>query len=195
MSVNEPRVFLLRHGETAWSKSGQHTSHTDIELTESGERQAEAARPLLGENKFDLVLSSPMQRARRTAELTGLTPYEVTDDVREWDYGELEGITTPEIRERIPSWTIWDGPWPGGETADQVLGRARRVVRQILDSGVERAAVVSHGHFLRVLAAAWVRRDVDFSRCLELSTAAVSQLGWEHDQPVLEHWNQVHHLP
>ena len=128
-------LYLLRHGETEWSRSGQHTSHTDIPLTPNGERRARDAGSMLAGLREDrplaLVVSSPRQRAVRTAELAGLTVTEVTEDVAEWDYGSYEGLSTPKIRETVPGWTVWTHESPGGETADQVGARAAAVVSRV----------------------------------------------------------------
>jgi probable phosphoglycerate mutase len=145
---------------------------------------------VLGSAAFGLVLCSPRRRAWRTAELAGLVPYTVDDDLMEWDYGELEGLTTPQIRERYPGWTIWDGPWPGCETPDQVSARADRVLRRVLDSGVERVVAVGHGHFSRVLAARWVGEAFNVGRWLDLDTATLSGLGWLRTERVVRYWNQ-----
>lgn len=185
-----PAVTIIRHGETIWSARGQHTGRTDLELTETGEGQARGLGLLLGERPFDVVATSPMRRAAITAELAGLHPTEVLDDLREWDYGGLEGLTTPEVRERYPGWTIWTGPWPGGETATDVGERADRVVAWLLGQPAEtRIALVAHGHILRVLGARWVGADVATGRMLALDTASLSELGWEHQLPVVRRWN------
>lgn len=192
MSELAPTVTLLRHGETLWSKSGRHTGRTDLELTDLGERQAKAAQALLGPAPFDLVLVSPMRRARRTAELAGLTPDEIVDDLCEWDYGSFEGLTTKQIVADHPSWSIWDGPWVGGETAEQVQARVDRVIERILAlPNPGRVAVVAHGHVLRVFGARWVGAPARAGKWLGLDTAAVCELGWEHDYRVLERWNLV----
>ena len=190
MSDHGPQVVLVRHGETEWSRTGQHTGRTDLELTAAGEEQAKAAAALIGPEPFDLVLTSPLRRARHTAELAGLTPYEIDDDLREWDYGDYEGMTTAEIHETVPDWDIWRGPWPGGETSAEVGARADRVVRRLLVSGPRtRVAVVAHGHILRVLAARWIEAEVATGRRLALETAAVSELGWEHESRVIRRWD------
>ncbi len=185
-----PVVTLIRHGETTWSARGQHTGRTDLELTQKGEDQARALRALLGERHFDVVATSPLRRAIRTAELAGLDPTEVLDDLGEWDYGDLEGLTTPQVRERYPGWTIWIGPWPGGETAEAIGERTDRVLARLLDLPAEaRVAVVAHGHILRVLGARWLGAEVITGRTLALDTASVSELGWEHRLPVVRRWN------
>lgn len=155
-------------------------------------------RSLLDGGVFGMVICSPMLRARRTAELAGLretgaadATVEIDRDLREWDYGDFEGLTTPEIRERHPDWSIWDGPWPGGETAPDVAARADRVVARILSSGVDDVVVVGHGHFSRALAARWVGAGVGAGRWLDLDTASVSELGWSRDERVIRRWNLV----
>ncbi|MDP4511134.1 histidine phosphatase family protein [Nonomuraea turcica] len=186
-------MLLLRHGETEWSKAGRHTGRTDLPLTEHGEDQARALAPLVKES-FDLVLVSPAQRARRTAELAGLTDFEVDPDLWEWDYGGYEGITTPKIRETRPGWYLWrDGVIPGdaehpGESAAQVAARADRVIARAR-AAEGRVALVAHGHFLRVLAARWLGLGPAEGRLLKLETGTYSRLGFEHAEPVLLTWN------
>ncbi len=186
---NQPTVWIMRHGETEWSRTGQHTSRTDLTLLREGELQALGLRPFVGGAGIDLVLCSPRARARHTAELAGLVPYLITDDLQEWDYGELEGLTTPEIRGRLPGWSIWTGPWPGGETAADVAARADRLLTMVLESGAAQVALVGHGHFSRVLAARWLRADVSAGKWLDLDTATVSELGWVRGDQVLRRWN------
>jgi len=182
-----PRLWVVRHGETAWSACGRHTSRSDLPLTELGEDEALALKPLLSEQQFPLVLSSPMQRAARTAELAGFTA--VTDnDLVEWDYGELEGLTTEQIRDRYPGWTIWEGPWPGGESPVQVAARADRALQRARAVGGD-VLMFAHGHILRVLTARWLRRPPTDGRILILRTGAVGVLGWEHGSPAVDLWN------
>jgi probable phosphoglycerate mutase len=186
----EPQgLWLVRHGETQWSTSGRHTSRTDVPLTAGGEQEARDLSGPLGAQRFQLVLSSPRQRARRTAELAGFRP-EIDEDLAEWDYGDLEGLTIDQIRALYPGWTIWSGPWPGGEQPADVQARADRVVRRVLDleDGI-RALVFAHGHILRVLAARWLGLTGTEGRLLVLGTATVSELGWEHGQPTVQRWN------
>ncbi len=182
-------MWIVRHGETEWSRSGQHTSRTDLDLLDDGEKEARALRAAVAGAGIELVLCSPRRRAQRTAELAGLIPYTVTDDLQEWDYGELEGMTTPEIQQRFPGWNIWDGPWSGGETAADVARRADRVVETVLASGARRVALVGHGHFSRVIAARWVGAEVAVGRWLDLDTATISELGWVRHDRVLNRWN------
>ena len=187
--MNTPRVWLVRHGETAWSCSGQHTSRTELPLTTAGERQAKALGPVLAGRQFDLVETSPRMRAKRTAELAGFDAVE-DEDLVEWDYGQLEGLTTEEIRSSHPGWTIWDGPWPGGERPEQVGARARRVLQRVRAIPAQGEALLfSHGHILRALAAMWLGRPPQDGRMLLLGTATVSVLGWEHGAPAVQRWN------
>ncbi|MFC9894061.1 acid phosphatase [Nocardia sp. NPDC127579] len=180
----DARLVVLRHGETAWSRDRKHTGRTDLPLTELGEQQARAAGPLIAELKLrdPLVLVSPRQRAVRTAELAGLTDYAIDDDLVEWDYGDYEGRTTPEIRVNAPGWTIWTGAVPGGEPAAEVQARADRVLDSALPVLAERDVVlVGHGHFSRALIARWAELALVEGRRFAMSTAALSVLGYDHD--------------
>jgi broad specificity phosphatase PhoE len=181
-------VWLVRHGETEWSRDGKHTSHSDIPLTDNGIKVAKLLAQRLGDAEFDLVLTSPRERARRTAELAGFAEAHTDGDLVEWDYGDYEGITTPEIRERDPGWTIWTHGTPGGETAEQVTKRLDRVVGKIRTHG-GRTLLFGHGHSLRALAARWIEQPVDEGRFLKLDTATVSVLGYERETPVILRWN------
>ena len=181
-------IWLVRHGETEWSRSGQHTSTTDLPLTDEGERVARSLRGRLADVHFDLVLTSPLQRARVTAELTGFADAEVDADLVEWGYGDYEGRTNAEIREQVPGWTVWTHDSPGGETADQVAERLDRVVDRL--RGVpERALVFGHGHALRALTARWLGLWVTEGRLFRLDTATLSTLGYERETPVILAWN------
>jgi broad specificity phosphatase PhoE len=183
-------AVLIRHGETTWSATGRHTGRTDVPLTPRGQAQASALPALVAGWHFDLVLVSPLARARCTAELAGLAPLEPEPDLMEWDYGEFEGRTTDEIRQRFPGWTIWDGPWPGGETIDEVAARADRVVARVRRQPDDAAvALVGHGHILRVLAARWIGAAPQAGRWLALETGTVSELAWERDTAVIQRWN------
>jgi probable phosphoglycerate mutase len=182
-------VVIVRHGETEWSASGQHTSYSDIALTERGREEAAALRARLTSWKFALVLTSPRRRACTTCELAGLARHaHVDEDLAEWDYGEYEGRTTAQIRERDPGWTIFSGDPPGGETAAQVSARADRVLARA-DAADGPVALFSHGHFLRVLGARWIALGARDGRLLGLDTATMSVLGHERDQRVLRRWN------
>lgn len=196
MSEKRGRVWLVRHGATEWSESGKHTGRTDVPLTEAGEAAARALGSILAQQSFALVLSSPMSRARRTAELAGLHP-EITDDLHEWDYGDYEGRTTPEIRAEVPGWTIFADGAPNGELAGEVAGRVDRVIERARNaaSGGQDVACVAHGHLLRVFGARWVELAPEDGRHLKLGTAALCILGYEHENPVIERWNDTSHVP
>ena len=181
-------VWLVRHGETEWSRDGRHTSTTDLPLTDDGRRVAERLRGRLDDDPFALVLTSPRRRARDTARLCGHPEAEVDDDLVEWDYGDLEGRTTAEIRETYPDWTIWAGPVPGGESAEQVGARLDRVVARCR-AARGRVLLFGHGHSLRALSARWLDLPVAEGRHLRLDTATVSVLGWERETPVVLRWN------
>jgi broad specificity phosphatase PhoE len=180
-------LWLARHGQTEWSEAGRHTSTTDLPLLEPGERDAAALRDRLAPLGFDLVLTSPRLRARRTAELAGFPDAEVDEDLAEWAYGDYEGRTTPDIREDVPGWTVWTHPSPGGETGNDVAARCDRVVART--RGVERALVFGHGHSLRALTARWLGEPVFFGRHVRLGTATLSTLGFERETPVILRWN------
>ncbi len=188
------RVLLVRHGETEWSKTGQHTGSTDLPLTTEGEKQGRLLRERLREIDFALVLSSPLQRAMATCRLAGLlSRAEVSEDLHEWDYGAYEGLTTNQIRELKPDWALWTDGAPDGETADQISDRADRVLERVRGAGGN-VALFSHGHMLRVLGARWVRLPAVAGRSLLLSTASVSVLGYEREVPVIRLWNGRAHL-
>lgn len=182
------QLWLVRHGPTEWSESGQHTGVTDLPLLPEGEVKAREVGARLGDESFDLVLTSPMQRARRTAELAGHPAATVTDDLVEWDYGEYEGLTTAEIRERVPGWECWTHPCPGGETPGQVGERVDRVIARAREDG-GRTLVFGHGHTLKVLGARWLGLDATYGRIFGLGTATVSVLGHKRELPVIESWN------
>ena len=182
-------LYLVRHGQTEWSRSGQHTSVTDLDLTEEGVRQALSLRSRLHPADFQLVLSSPRLRARRTAELAGFHDVEVTDDLAEWYYGDFEGLTSAEIRQRWHGWRIWFNGCPGGESADQVRARLTRVVARVRASGVERAICFGHGHASRVLALCWLDFPLIFGQSFPLEVGSVSILGREKESAAVLRWN------
>jgi probable phosphoglycerate mutase len=183
-----PQVWLVRHGETEWSRDHRHTSVTDLELTEDGVAVAAELKARLAGEAFDQVLTSPRLRARRTAELAGFADVETDEDLVEWDYGDYEGVTTAQIRETVPGWSVWTHPTPGGETAGQVTTRLDRVVGRLReDDG--RVLLFGHGHALRALTARWLGLSVSEGRLFRLDTATVSVLGYERDTPVILRWN------
>ncbi len=185
------RIWLIRHGETEWSLSGQHTGRTEIPLLELGERRAVAVGRELGGKKFALVLTSPRQRARETARLSGYGGVaEVDDDLQEWDYGAYEGITTKDIQKTAPGWSIWQGPVPQGETIEQVAARADRAIRRAEGVAGE-VAFFAHGHILRVLAARWLGLDPTAGRLFALDTGSIGILGYERATAVISQWNFV----
>jgi broad specificity phosphatase PhoE len=189
-------LILLRHGETAWSKSGQHTGRTDIPLTPNGEAAAKSLAPLLARRDIVAVFTSPAQRAVRTAALAGLTGAQQDQDLWEWDYGGYEGLTTAQIQEQHPGWNLWrDGVIPGdaahpGETVAEVGQRVDRVLARaeplLADGDV---VLVAHGHVLRVLTARYLLLEPSFGRRLRLDTGTISTLSTEHDDPVISSWN------
>jgi broad specificity phosphatase PhoE len=189
--VTTPDVWLIRHGETEWSRDGRHTGRTDIALTDAGRGAARALAAGLAGTPFHAVLTSPLGRARDTCTLAGLgEAAEVVDDLAEWDYGTYEGRTTAEIRTERPGWTVWRDGCPGGETAADVGVRCDRVRDRLL-SEEGPVAVFGHGHALRVLAARWIGLPPASGALLALGTAAVSRLGWEREQPVIRQWNHT----
>jgi broad specificity phosphatase PhoE len=186
------RLFLVRHGETEWSRSGQHTSITDLPLTKNGKRLARGLKGHLLPQDFQLILSSPRRRARETAELAGFVgAYEpqIDNDLAEWFYGDYEGKTSREIWETVPGWTIWNGEVPGGETADQIASRLDRVVARVRESGVAQAICFGHGHALRALTMRWLGFDLRLGVHFPLDTGTVSVLGEDRAEPALERWN------
>lgn len=185
-------LLICRHGETEWSRTGRHTGSTDVPLTPAGEAEARALAPLLAarSKRIRLVLVSPLKRARETGRLAGLTEFTVTDDLREWDYGAYEGLTTEEIRRDRPEWTIWTGNPPGGETSDDVTARADRLLREVRDTlSTGDVLVVGHGHFSRALASRYLGLPVSAGALLRLDPATMCVLGTEHESPTIVHWN------
>ncbi len=181
-------LWLVRHGETEWSRDGRHTSVTDLPLTDNGVQVATELRRRLAGVHFDLVLTSPRQRARRTAELAGFPDAQVDQDLAEWGYGDYEGVTTAEIREQVPGWTVWTHPCPGGETAEAVSARLDHVVARVRAQG-GRCLAFGHGHASRALASRWLDQPVEEGRLFMLDTSTVSVLAFEHESPVVQCWN------
>lgn len=192
MSESLPLVYLARHGETAWSISGQHTGLTDIPLTERGERNARRLGERLAGMSFRRVFSSPSSRARRTCELAGFGKQaEIVSDLAEWNYGDYEALTTQAIRQRRPDWQLFRDGCPGGETLAEISARADRVVGRLQGQEAD-VLVFSSGHFLRVLAARWLGLEAAMGGRFYLRTATLSVLGYEHSrsEPVLRLWNE-----
>jgi len=188
-TIAKHRLFVIRHGATEWSRGGQHTGHTDIPLLPEGEAQARATGALLAGHEFALVLTSPLQRARRTCELVGLADQsEIEPNLIEWDYGDYEGITSAQIHETVPGWTVWTGAVPGGETIDQVAARADAVIERALTADGD-TIVFAHGHILRMLTARWCELDPTEGRRFVLDPATLCVLGWEHASRAILQWN------
>jgi broad specificity phosphatase PhoE len=183
-------IWLIRHGETEWSRSGQHTGRTDIPLTEHGREQARALIPVLGAQQFDAVLSSPMSRALETCRLAGQGErVEIEPRLQEWNYGVYEGRTTKDIRDGLPDWSVWQAPIPEGENLAQIEARAASLIERLV-SLQGRVALFSHAHFLRVLAGRWVG-NAAFGAHLYLDTASVSILGFDREERVIRQWNSA----
>jgi len=189
MASEGQNIYLLRHGETEWSLNGRHTGVTDIPLTENGRRIARLLQPILAKEKFALVLTSPLQRARETCELAGLAPLATVDrDLMEWNYGEYEGLTTEEIRKTKPNWSVFRDGCPGGESPGEIGVRADKIVMKIraADGNV---ALFSHGHILRVLAARWINLAAGYGEHFLLDTATLNVLGYYRESSAFKIWN------
>lgn len=183
-------IWLIRHGETEWSLSGQHSGRYDLPLTANGEEEARRTAAALDGRPFDLVLCSPLQRARRTCEIAGYLPVaRIEPDIQEWDYGDCTGLTRAQLIQKHGNWSIWDGPVPNGESIDQIAARARRVIAS-LDGHQGTVALFAHGHFLRVFATQFLGLAPQHGRNLALTTAAVSVLGYDDGFPAILAWNR-----
>jgi len=184
------KIVVVRHGETEWSLNGRHTSRTDLSLTERGRERAAHLPKFFADRSFAFVMSSPLKRALETCELAGMRDRAViTDDLREWDYGEYEGLTTPEIRETNPSWNLWTDGCPGGESPAEIGARADRAIASLREAGDGDAIAFAHGHILRVLGARWIEMEVPAGSRLALSAGAVCEFGFERETRVLTLWN------
>jgi broad specificity phosphatase PhoE len=184
------QLWLIRHGETEWSLSGAHTSRTDIPLTERGKERAAKIRTYLAQRKFNLVLTSPLQRARETCRIAGYADVaQIEENLREWDYGIFEGRTTADIRKDQPDWSIWDTPVPEGEPVEHVAARAQKVIDRALQAGGD-VALFAHAHILRILAATWLGLEPRGGRLFALGTGSVSTLGYERENRVISTWNR-----
>lgn len=183
------RIFLIRHGETEWSRSGQHTGNTDLPLTEHGRRQGEALATFFAGRTFARVLSSPLRRAYETCQLAGFANVaERTVDLKEWNYGIYEGKKTIDIQKSEPGWSIWRTTVPEGESLDEVTARVRRVIQSVASVDGD-TALFAHGHVLRILIACWLGLDARDGRMFALGAGSISILGWEHSTHVLERLN------
>lgn len=190
VSTLQPELYVVRHGETEWSRAKRHTGRTEVDLLEAGVDQATALRSVLAEVDFDLVLASPRLRARRTAELAGFADrYEIEPDLAEWDYGDFEGLTAIQIREHRPDWRIWIHGVEGGESAEEVMARLGRVTERVRRGDVARVLCFAHGHSLRVLTLTWLGLEIGHGALFPLQTGTVSVLGWEKESPAIVRWN------
>ena len=186
---DKQKVYVFRHGETEWSLNGRHTGTTDLPLTENGREKAKLLQPLVDQKTFALVLTSPLKRAKQTCELAGLgEKAEIDSDLVEWNYGEYEGLTTPQIQEKTPGWFVFTHECPGGETAEQVGMRVDRAIAKIKGASGD-VALFAHGHLLRVLAARWLELSPVEGRRFDLDTATLNILGYYHSSPAVLTWN------
>jgi broad specificity phosphatase PhoE len=184
-------LWLFRHGETEWSRSGAHTGRTDLPLTDAGRERAAAIGRYVGGRQFALVLTSPLQRARETCALAGYGDVaQIEPDLREWDYGDYEGRTTADIRKAEPGWFLWSDGVPNGETVEEVAARAEAVIDRAMKAAGD-VALFAHGHVLRILTACWLELPPGDGRLFALSTGSVSVLGYEHETRVISRWNQT----
>lgn len=191
MAANDLELWLIRHGETAWSLSGAHTSRTDIPLTDRGRERARKIQEYLHGKSFSMVLTSPLQRARETCRIAGFgDAAQIDDDLTEWNYGAYEGRTTTDIQKEIPGWSVWTSPIIDGESIDQVAERANRVIARAASHG-GRVALFAHGHILRILGACWIQAPPVMGSRLALATGAISTLGFEHGTRVITLWNRT----
>jgi len=190
VAANDLELWLIRHGETAWSLSGAHTSRTDIPLTDRGRERARKIHDYLRGKTFSMVLTSPLLRARETCAIAGYGDVaQIDDDLCEWNYGIYEGRTTSDIQKEVPGWSVWTSPIIDGETIDQVAERANRVIAHAAAKGGS-VALFAHGHILRILAACWIQSPPVMGSRLALGTGTVSTLGFEHVTRVITLWNR-----
>lgn len=185
----------MRHGQTEWSLNGRHTGNTDIPLTPEGELEAAAMAPHIAGHEYDLVLCSPLQRAQQTCEMVGLGDrVQIREDLREWDYGDYEGLTSEQIHRTEPDWLLWRDGCPGGESPGAVAARCDRIIEELLaqaSGGTGDAIVFAHGHILRSLGARWCELEVTAGQHLLLSTAAACSLSFEHQARAIKFWNRT----
>jgi broad specificity phosphatase PhoE len=188
--TDEPSITLVRHGATEWSENGRHTSFTDLPLLAAGRDGAAHLAGHLRAEDYGRALSSPLARARETAALAGFPSAELSEDLTEWNYGEYEGLTSPQIHETVPDWNLWRDGCPGGESPQDVAARADRVIADVV-AARQSTIVFAHGHFLRALAARWAEHPVTLGERLYLAPSTISRLGHEHATRVIEHWNSA----
>ena len=186
-------IYLCRHGETEWSRSGQHTSSTDLDLTENGKEEAVKLGKTLQGIDFTRVLCSPLKRAQETAKLAGFSKYEIDEALFEWRYGDFEGLTSQEIKKKDPMWNLFEKGAPHGESIKDIETRIKKLVERLyrMEGNV---LLFSSGHISRVIGAIWIKSPAHFGKFLKLSTASRSLLGYEHGYPVICGWNDISHL-
>lgn len=190
-AANTQRVVLLRHGQTEWSVTGEHTGRTDVPLTDVGRDQARAVAPLLPPGPYGTVLTSPLRRAADTATLAGYSSAEREPDLMEWDYGDVEGRSTAELRREDPTWDVWRHGVNGGETVEAIGERVDRVIARVRAAAADGdALLIAHSHVLRILTARWLGLPPDAGRSFVLATTHWSVLGWERETPVVISWNE-----
>jgi len=193
--THHPEVTLVRHGETEWTITRRHTGDTDVPLTDVGRQEALELGKRLSASSFDLVLTSPLSRAAETCRLAGLgADAQVRDDLREWDYGAYEGLTSAEIRGQRPGWLLWTDGVVDGESGAEVAARVDRVIAEIRGATDGQVAVFAHGHLLRVFTARWLGQPPEFGAHVSLGPASICRLGWEHGVPSILLWNDRSHL-
>ncbi|MSR18903.1 MAG: histidine phosphatase family protein [Phycisphaerales bacterium] len=191
MALKAPTVWVVRHADTEWSRSGQHTSRTDLPLLPEGETAASALHQVLARERFSLVLSSPLQRASRTAQLCGFTDrLELCSELREWDYGEYEGRTSAQIQTERPGWDLWNDGCPGGESLEQLASRCQTIISRVRRAEGN-SLIFAHGHVLRAFAALWLQLPAARGRSFGLRPASIGILGVEHANPVIWQWDRV----
>ena len=189
MERDAQKIYLIRHGETEWSRAGKHTGRTDVALTEQGRQTARLLEPVLAREEIESVFTSPLQRARETCALAGLQELAAVEpDLMEWNYGEYEGLTTKEIQSAKPGWSVFHHGCPGGESPEQVSARADRIIAKVRASDGN-VALFAHGHILRVFAARWIDLPTRYGEHLLLDTATLCVLGYYYDVPALKIWN------
>ena len=189
---NATEFWLVRHGETEWAKTGQHSGRYDLALTPRGEQEAQALRGVLKPEDFSLVLCSPLQRARKTCEIAGFSAIaQIEPDIMEWDYGDCTSFTQNQLREKFPNWNIWYGPVPNGESIEAIAGRAEQVIHKYIDTG-GKVLLFAHGHFLRIFASRFLNLPPQTGMHLAMNPCAVSILGTDAGFPAIRLWNRVY---
>jgi len=191
--MSKPTEFwLVRHGETEWAKTGQHSGRHDLALTPRGELEAQALRGALSPHEFSLVLCSPLQRARKTCEIAGFSSHaQIEPLIMEWDYGDCTSFTQEQLRQKHPDWNVWTGPIPNGESIEQIAARADEVIEKYRNTG-GKVLLFAHGHFLRIFASRYLKLPPETGIALAMDPCAVSIMGWDAGFPAIRQWNRVY---